>query len=215
MTAMYMVRFILVGLLLVSGFGCLKAQMSVSKAFAEAPRELFPLLTDMTRLDMIDYYASGTRTASRNVLEGESRIEEMSPLKMKIKMSDVSEYVIAILPSKRDTVIAVVSTVMIPMPDSRLAFYNSDWEPSEKNRFTEPGLSQWLLPSAKAVRADVENAIPFVPATYSVDAATGELTVTHNLKDLLPEADYEFVKNYVRPALSYRWDGSRMKLVKK
>lgn len=215
MTAMYMVRFILVGLLLVSGFGSLKAQMSASKAFAEAPRELFPLLTDMTRLDMIDYYASGTRTASRNVLEGESRIEEMSPLKMKIKMSDVSEYVIAILPSKRDTVIAVVSTVMIPMPDSRLAFYSSDWEPSEKNRFTDPGLSQWLLPSAKAVRADVENAIPFVPATYSVDAATGELTVTHNLKDLLPEADYEFVKNYVRPALSYRWDGSRMKLVKK
>lgn len=210
-----MVKSVLVALLLLSGFGSARAQLSASKAFADAPREVFPLLTDMTRLDMIDYYASGARTASRNVLDGESRIEEMSPLKMKIKMSDVSEYAIVILPFKRDTVIAVVSTVMIPMPDSRLAFYGSDWEPSEKNRFTEPGLSQWLLPSAKEVRADVENAIPFVPATYSLDAATGELTLSHNLKDLLPEADYEFVKDYVRPSLLYRWNGSRMVPVKK
>lgn len=215
MAMIHFVRLVLVALFMLTGFGCLRAQLSASKAFADAPREVFPLLTDMTRLDMIDYYSSGTRTASRNVLDGESRIEEMSPMRMKIKMSDVSEYVIALLPAKRDTLIAVVSTVMIPMPDSRLAFYSSDWEPSEKNRFTEPGLSQWLLPEAKGVRADVENAIPFVPATYSLDTDTGELTVTHNLKELLPEADYEFVKDLVRPSLRYRWNGSRMVLVKK
>lgn len=200
--------------LALAGSGTECASLTASKAFADAPREVFPLLTEMTRLDMIDYFASGARTASRNVLDGESRIEEMTPAVLKVSMSDVSDYELAILPAKGDTIIALIATVMTPVPDSRLTFYTDGWEISEKPRFTEPTLREWLLPSAKGIIDDIENAIPFVPATYRIDTASQELTITNNLKELLPEADYNLVKNHVKPSLRYKWNGSRMVLKK-
>lgn len=190
------------------------AQLTASRAFASAPRQVFPMLTDLTRLDMIDYYASGTHTASRNLLEGESRIEEMSPMQMKIKMSDVSTYTITILPAGRDSVIAVTADILTPVSDGYLTLYNRDWERLDERRFQPPHLREWLRPSARKAMDDIENLIPFVPATYSIDPATGTLTLTQNVAGLIPAEEYGKVEAYLRPSLSYRWNGTKMSLVK-
>lgn len=190
------------------------AQLTASRAFAAVPRQVFPMLTDLTRLDMIDYYASGTRTASRNLLGGESRIEEMSPMQMRIKMSDVSTYTITILPAGRDSVIAVTADILTPVSDGYLVMYNRDWERLDEKRFKAPHLVEWLKPSARKAMEDIENLIPFVPATYTIDPATVTLTLTQNVADLIPAEEYDKVKAYLRPSLSYRWTGTRMSLVK-
>lgn len=193
---------------------CAHAQLTASRAFATAPRQVFPMLTDLTRLDMIDYYASGTRTASRNLLEGESRIEEMSPMQMKVKMSDVSTYTITILPAGRDSVIAVTADILTPVSDGYLTLYNRDWEQLDEKRFKAPHLVEWLKPTARKAMEDIENLIPFVPATYAIDPATGRLTLTQNVAGLIPAEEYDKVKEYLRPSLSYRWTGSKMSPVK-
>lgn len=190
------------------------AQLTASKAFADAPREVFPMLTDLTRLDMIDYYASGTRTASRNLLDGESRIEEMSPVQMKVKMSDVSTYTITILPAGRDSVIAVAAEILTPVPDGYLVLYDRDWTPLDAKKFVAPTIDNWLLPSAKKIMADIENAVPFIPATYTIDPSAMVLTVTQNVSSLIPAEDYDKVKDYLRPVLRYRWTGSKMSPLK-
>lgn len=190
------------------------AQLTASRAFAAAPRQVFPMLTDLTRLDMIDYYASGTRTASRNLLEGESRIEDMSPMQMKIKMSDVSTYTITILPAGRDSVIALTADILTPVSDGYLALYDRDWERLDEKRFKAPHLEEWLKPSARKAMDDIENLIPFVPATYTIDPATGTLTLTQNVAGLIPAEEYDKVKSYLRPSLSYRWNGAKMSLIK-
>lgn len=190
------------------------AQLTASRAFASAPRQVFPMLSDLTRLDMIDYYASGTRTASRNLLEGESRIEDMSPMQMKVRMSDVSTYTITILPAGRDSVIAVTADMLTPVSDGYLTLYDHDWEPLDGKCFMAPRLAEWLRPSARKVMEDIENLIPFVPATYTIDPASRTLTLTQNLAGLIPAEDYEKVKEYVRPSLTYRWTGSKMSRAK-
>ncbi len=189
-------------------------ELTASGAFADAPRTVFPLLDRNTRLDMIDYFASGATTASRNNLGGESRVEEMSPTHIKVKMTDVSSYTLSLLPAGRDTLIAVVATVLTPAPDGGITFYDRDWRELTPPRFTAPGLDDWLLPSAKKERADLENLIPFVSADYSLNASTSTLVVTNTLEALLTAEDYDKVKAYVRPSLTYRWDGKKMKPLK-
>lgn len=44
------------------------AQLTASKAFADAPASVFPLLNRNARLDMIDYFNGGMSTASTNAL---------------------------------------------------------------------------------------------------------------------------------------------------
>lgn len=190
------------------------ARLTASHAFATAPRQVFPMLTDLTRLDMIDYYASGTHTASRNLLEGESRILEMSPMQMKVKMSDVSTYTITILPAGRDSVIAVTADILTPVSDGYLTLYSRDWEPLGEKLFRPPHLVEWLKPSARKDMTDIENIIPFVPATYTIDPSTQTLTLTQNVAPLIPAEDYDKIKEYMRPSLRYRWTGSKMSPVK-
>lgn len=191
-----------------------QAQLTAQHAFAMAPREVFPMLSNLTRLDMIDYYASGARTSSTNLLGGRSRIEHASPVQLRVKMSDVSTYTITILPSGRDSVIALTAEILTPVPDGYLTLYDSSWKPLATKRFKVPGLKDWVLPSGRKVMDDIENQVPFVPVTYTLDPETLILTLTQNVGDLIPAEEYAKVKDYLRAELRYRWTGSKMTLIK-
>ncbi|MCC8176043.1 MAG: DUF3256 family protein [Bacteroidales bacterium] len=190
------------------------AQYNAGQAFIDAPREVFPLVNTMTRMDMIDYFESGSQTPSNNVLEGKSRITEMSPTMLKADLSSVSSYTLALLPAGSDTIIAVIQTLSVPFADSSIQFYDEQWdELTKKKPFTSPTLADWLLPTAKGHEKDIENVIDFIPAAYVMDS-NGHLTLTHSLKDMLVEDDYDIVKEYIRPSLSYQWKGGKMVMLK-
>lgn len=192
----------------------INAQYNAGQAFIEAPREVFPLVNTMTRMDMIDYFESGSQTPSNNVMDGKSRITEMSPSMLKAELSPVSSYTLALLPAGRDTIVAVIQTLSVPFLDSSIQFYTDSWDSLDKKRpFTSPTLANWLLPTAKGHEKDIENVIDFVPAAYALDS-NGRLTLTHSLKEMLVEEDYDKVKEYLRPTLSYQWKGGKMVLIK-
>ncbi len=190
------------------------AQFNAGQAFIEAPREVFPLVNAMTRMDMIDYFESGSQTPSNNVMDGKSRITEMSPTMLKADLSSVSSYTLALLPAGSDTIIAVIQTLSVPFADSSIQFYDDQWDAlAPKKQFTSPTLADWLLPTAKGHEKDIENVIDFIPAAYVLDS-NGHLTLTHSLKDMLVEDDYDIVKEYIRPSLSYQWKGGKMVMLK-
>ena len=80
-------RFFAVAFMLLLGAGGAFAQLTASRAFAEAPQSVFPLLDHNTRLDMIDYFNSGMTTASKNNMDGKSRITALTPNKVEISMT--------------------------------------------------------------------------------------------------------------------------------
>ncbi len=187
-----------------------------SEAFISAPANVFPLLDHNTRLDMVDYFNSGSTTASTNSLSGKSRITALSPEKVDIDMSDASDYSVFTLPDgKGSSSIGLISTVATPVADSNLKVFTSDWSSDVTSKsFTPPVLSDWLTPEGKKNIDEVESIVPFMATSYSFDPASGTLTVTNNTESFLTSDVYDTVRDYLLNTLTYKWDGKRFTLRK-
>ncbi len=177
--------------------------------FIEAPDEIFPMLEENTRLDMIDYYESLYNRPSLNVFEDSCLITCCDSTCIEIKASEVLQYQLS-LPAKN--LIILISTHSIPMPDSEIAFYDYEWKklPTEIY-FSSPKLVDWLTNEGKKVREDVENAVPFIIASYNFDVESGVLTITNRLKDYFDNNTWQQVSKWISPQLNYKWTGKRFK----
>lgn len=188
---------------------CLPAgALNVADAFVKAPRSVIPLIEETTRLDMIDYFNAGSERASRNILYGKSRITSLTPDHMTVETTAASTLEIVALPAGSDTVLAVISTVATPVPDSKLTLYTSSWEPLDPKRFSPPGIEQWLAPGAS--RDEVEALLPFMLSSCSYDAASQAFVFTNRSAEFLSDEVYEPVKPLLRDTLTYEWDGKRL-----
>lgn len=188
--------------------------LSPREAFVNAPRQVIAAIDSITRLDMLDYYTSGSSVASRNAFGGDSRVTLLSEDAITVSTSTSSEIMMAVLPGKRDTMLLVVNTLALPAPDSKAAIYDSHWnEAGKKLQLPDHNdLSLWLKPESKSNRRELENLIPFVPAIYTYK--DGVLTVTNTLGRLIPADDYKKVKTCLKPSVSYRWDGKKWSVLK-
>lgn len=186
-----------------------------SEAFVSAPANVFPLLDHNTRLDMIDYFNSGSSTASTNSLSGKSRITALSPEKVDIDMSDASNYSVFTLPNGKDDAIGVISTVATPVADSNLKVFTSDWSSDLTSKsFTPPVLTDWLTQEGKKNIDEVEAIVPFMATSYNYDPASATLTVSNNTESFLTSDVYDTVRDYLLNSLTYKWDGKRFTLRK-
>lgn len=186
------------------------AQLTSSGAFTSAPAKVFPLLDNMTRLDMVDYFNSGMSTGSDNKLSGKSMITELTPEAMTIKMTDSSTDQIVVLQNGSAPIIALITTVATPGLDSSISFYDDSWNPlPEGNFFSRPDWKQWLTPEGAPNEAVVQMQVPFMLASYVYDPATGVLTVTNNLPQFLDKEVYDDISTYLYPSLTYSWNGKK------
>lgn len=184
--------------------------LTASEAFAKAPARVFPTVDSLTRLDMLDYFNSGSPKASRNLLRGDCRVTAVSDIRLEFSSSDVSAHTLQLLPTaKGDTVIMRISTISTPADDSSVSFYDKSWRPLE-SLMREPELDDWLTEEGKKERRDVENAVPFILSRASFDPETSILTITCHPEEYLPEEALPVAKRGLRESLSYRWDGKKM-----
>lgn len=161
---------------------------------------------------MIDYFNSSMSTASTNALSGKSRITSLSPDKLTIEMTNASTYELDLLKTaKGDTLIALISTVATPAHDSQLAVYSHDWSTNiTGNIFDKPVLDDWLTPSGKDNKGDVEALVPFLLIGYTYDPTMSILTLTNNTQEFLSPDIYEIVSDYFLPTITYKWDGKHL-----
>lgn len=198
-----------IALLFVTAFSA-GAQLTASGAFVSAPNAVFPLLDRNTRLDMIDFFNSGSSSPSRNALYGSSRILSLSPKRMEIEMTSASKAEIMVLKAGNDSVIALVSTVMTPTPDSKINFYLSDWVTDITGKmFTSPQLDDWLTESGRKNRDMVEAMVPFVLASYSFEPESGNLVLTSHVEEFLTPEVYAELNDYMVKSLTYRLSGGK------
>ncbi len=188
-----------------------EARITAASAFAEAPKSVLPLLDNNTRLDMVDYFNSGMSTASTNNFGGKSRVTDLSDMRLRAEMTDASTYEFDLLPaSSGDTLIAVISTVATPAPDSRLSVYSSDYSDNLTSAVcSRPTLDEWLTAQGKSDRSTVEAFVPFLLISYSYDPSTQLLTLTNNTRRFLTDDVYDMVSADLLTALTYRWDGKK------
>ncbi|MCM1483015.1 MAG: DUF3256 family protein [Muribaculaceae bacterium] len=180
-------------------------------AFLDAPSKIIPLLNHNTRLDMLDYFNSGMATSSTNIMQGQSRIVSSDDASMKVKLTEASEIDIAIIPAAAgDTLVALISTVATPAPDSKLSVYSADWTRDVTPAvFTRPLLKDWLTADGRKNTGDVESLVPFLLISYVYEPASGTLTLTNNTEQFMSPDVYSIVEAYLLPKLVYKWDGRK------
>ncbi len=185
-------------------------EITATDAFVSAPQNIFPLLDANTRMDMVDYFNSGSDKASVNALKGKSRVVSIDPQKLEVNMTDASSNQVIVLPTKDGELIGLIATVATPAPDSNLNVFSSDWTdiPTEQV-FTRPLLADWLSAEGKKNQDEVEMMVPFLLVSYDYEPSSKTLTLTNNTKDFLSEDIYEMVAPYLLPMLKYVWNGKK------
>lgn len=210
-----MMRKLFLILTLVSALNCFA--ITPTEAFATAPDSIFPLIPKMKRLDMIDYFNAGSSKKIPNRLNGISFLSGELHDVLHICESDNGAFSdISVTKGKtaRDSVIILVRSYKTPVTDGSIAVFDSGWNSLPGFRFTEPVLKDWVSPDAEMSLEDLENLIPFVPATYAFYPESGILIVRNTLEDLLGEETFKKVEPSIKLAIRYKWNGSKMILQK-
>lgn len=187
---------------------------SAVDAFTSAPDVVLPLLPKNTRLDMIDYFNSGTSIASKNKLDGEARILSLADKVMQFTMSEVSEYQVVVLKYGKEEIIALIETLKTPVADSRISFYNSRWEPIEKSCFKEPDLKTWLTNEGRKKIDDVRAVLPFLLVQYEYSREDNALILALKADQFLSKEAYSGISQWLKPTLKYAWNGKKFSLIK-
>lgn len=189
-------------------------QLTAEKCFLEAPTTILHYIDRGTRLDMIDYFKSGSDKASANAFGNESRITSLDPQSVVVDIDNGVECQFFVLDTRgKKPLIGVIFTLDTPIADSDLSIYTSRWEREEK-AFAAPKLADWLTSAGKKQRKQVEEAIPFIMASYVYDPATLTLTITNNTADYFCEADAPAELALLKDKLAYKWNGHKFTLLK-
>lgn len=184
--------------------------LTASRAFADAPLEIFPTIDRTTRLDMIDYYNSGSAKPSKNAFKGDARVLSLSDAQITFSTSDIQQVELSLIPHKSDTLIMVITTIKTPVDDSDVRFYTSGWKPVKDRLFIVPQLSDWMTAEAEPRKSDLENLFPITLARCVYEPSTGTLTIENKLGDFLPEDQVAWAKGLLHAKLVYQWNGKKM-----
>lgn len=183
----------------------------MASLFVNAPQEVSCLVDSLGRLDMLDYYASSLSRGVPDQLDAKVYIKEMTESTVTFTTSNVSERSFALLPHGKDTLVMVVETVSLPIPDSSATVYTLDWKKAGKAMqlpdFND--LSLWLTGDWKEKIDDIENAVKFVTASISWDKDTQSLTVINTTQGVVSRESQELVTKYMKPSIAYRWTGRK------
>lgn len=182
---------------------------TAAEFFATAPDAVFRLLPQSTRLDMLDYFRFGSDKASANNLGGEARVTAESPATVKYTLGERAHGQLAVLASRQDTVIAVVTTVLTPVPDSSIDFYYTTWQPVRAHADL-PAYSDWLTPEGHAHADRAAELVPFVLTEALFDPDAGRLTVSSGAAEFAAPEVRDEVRRYFRPDISYAVEGTRL-----
>ena len=101
----------------------LSAQV-VDSLFLRAPMSVLPLLPELSRLDMLDYYHCGQVAQAENAYGGRSRLLQLTGNFVALQLTEVSSWQLKLLPAEADTLLCCVHTVA---GHSRVCFYDRQW----------------------------------------------------------------------------------------
>lgn len=187
---------------------------TVRDFFASEPGELLTLVPRTVRLDMLDYYDSGTIVQASNNMGTDTRLDTVTDNFLRLHTSDAKTLEMRLMRWKSDTIIAVVETVETPVKDSRITFFNKNWvRLKEIKPFKMPTMEDFLLPTVKKdKRKEILKGIAFPLIELSFGGPDfEELTARHGLAAFLGKEEWAQLKPYFRPTLTYRVQNGKIK----
>ncbi|MDR0429622.1 MAG: DUF3256 family protein [Tannerellaceae bacterium] len=122
-----------------------KAQ-EMKECFIEMPDQLIPQLEAAWRKDLIGLYESGKEARLKNTMNGYSQLMKLTEDYLLLRTTECSTMEIKMFPLVNNThIICMVTTIDAPVPDSRLSFYTTKWEPLPASELFTPVSADWFI----------------------------------------------------------------------
>ncbi len=167
--------------------------MPVAKALRTAPAQVVMPVGQRAVRDLLDYASAGMLSRPViNAMGGEASILAIDSTRLELQTGPGRVLTVQMMPLKKDSVICVIETIKSDFADSQLKVYDRNWQPLPK-LWSEPAPSAWG-------KVDAQEA-PIVMAEYSLDPASGILTLTNTSEE----------RAKMRPALRYQWSAKGFK----
>lgn len=192
---------------------CVFAQArTVSEYFGDTQADMvFPSLTAVSRLEMVYYFQSGMSNPTQSELGGYSRVTALSDTCLTVDCGESVTQQLVLLPSKKP-VLMLIETMSLPERDSRVRFFDSQWQEMKNPPLKMPQLADWLVDRNAGHRADVEYVLPFMLSTAEFNPEDMTLTYTSTADSYFAGEKPKALK-YLRPRLVYKWDGNKFRQI--
>ena len=173
--------------------------------FLNAPDAIFPLLTKSYRADLVDYIDAGMKAKVTNKFDGVSVLEQLDDDYMRLATTESSTMQMKLLPTQGDIIICAVKSVKAEAVDSRISFYDKEWNLlADGCRFSAPSIREFFIsPEAAAEHIDICD-IYLVALELSANENT--LIAEYTMPVYMSREDAERVKPCLRK-LVYTWNG--------
>lgn len=189
----------------------LRAQ-DMAAAFTAMPDQLVPQLENAWRKDLIDLFRAGKEARLKNRMNGTSVLQRLTDDYLSLQVTGSSTIEMKLLPLINNTfVICMVTTVEGPAPDSRVAFYTTQWEPLEATDLFTPVAADWFIRegadrSAPAFQ-DAVARLDMNLVKYSLDPDSQTLTATYTTPLYLSAEERDSVMPFLKTApRQYTWE---------
>lgn len=172
---------------------------------------VFSTIDKSSRMDMVDYYNSGMKIEIDNSLGGKSKIEEMTPTYMKVKLSESATVEMQMeVAGKTDTLLFVIKTLKTPALDSSIKVFDRYW--NEVDCFKMPQVEDFIVGASSKKKKELLSMVEF-PLIY-LKFNNGAIEAIPSLKDYMIKENYELLKPFLKDKLVYEWDGKQFKMSK-
>ncbi|MBQ2786987.1 MAG: DUF3256 family protein [Bacteroidaceae bacterium] len=205
-----MKKFIITLTMLAAIIGKATAQ-DMRKLFIEMPAQMTPLMTENDRRDCIDFVDAGMRASITNRLDGKSELKVITKDYLHLQTSQSSSMQIKLLPHtpSGNSIICIINTVCAEACDSRISFYNKQWEklPCEEI-YTKPTIKDFFINTDSVCKYIKIADIHLVKLTLS--ATSDSLSAEYTMPSYMNKEDSVAIAPTLR-TLHYKWDGNKFK----
>ena len=203
-------------------FVCMFCVMSVvaqdmRTVFVAMPDSVTPLLTKVNREDCIDFLDSNMKAVVKNRFGNVAEMKVLTDDYVLMQTSEVGTLEMKLLPLADSTkVICMVKTVNVPVADSSVRFYTSDWSQQlDVKEFLQlPSMDAFFLPNDslkdEAILTRKKADMHLMKAQLSKEDTS--LTFTYTTPDYLNEEDREKLLPHLRKEpIVLRWSEGKFR----
>ena len=203
-------------------FACMFCVMSVmaqnmKSVFVAMPDSVTPLLTKVNREDCIDFLDSNMKAVVKNRFGNVAEMKVLTDDYVLMQTSEVGTLEMKLLPLADSTkVICMVKTVNVPVADSSVRFYTSDWSQQlDIKEFLQlPSMDAFFLPNDslkdEAILTRKKADMHLMKAQLSKEDTS--LIFTYTTPDYLNEEDREKLLPHLRKEpIILRWQDGKFR----
>ena len=203
-------------------FACMFCVMSVvaqdmKSVFVAMPDSVTALLTKVNREDCIDFLDSNMKAVVKNRFGNVAEMKVLTDDYVLMQTSEVGTLEMKLLPLADSTkVICMVKTVSVPVADSSVRFYTSDWSQQlDVKEFLQlPSMDAFFLPNDslkdEAILTRKKADMHLMKAQLSKEDTF--LTFTYTTPDYLNEEDREKLLPHLRKEpIVLRWSEGKFR----